>query len=109
LLILAVLMVLKPIERRFFKRPNEATVSLIVPRSDLEIDRLRTALNAIGAFPVSLRIHELNEADDRLEVDVGLPQGRTTAELLRQLRSVEGARQILISRDLVEDRIRAGN
>jgi putative Mg2+ transporter-C (MgtC) family protein len=109
LLILAVLMVLKPIERRFFKRPNEATVSLIVPRSDLEIDRLRTALNAIGAFPVSLRIHELNETDDRLEVDVGLPQGRTTAELLRQLRSVEGARQILISRDLVEDRIRAGN
>jgi putative Mg2+ transporter-C (MgtC) family protein len=109
LLILAVLMVLKPIERRFFKRPNEATVSLIVPRSDLEIDRLRTALNAIGAFPVSLRIHELNETDDRLEADVGLPQGRTTAELLRQLRSVEGARQILISRDLVEDRIRAGN
>ena len=109
LLILAVLMVLKPIERRFFKRPNEATVSLVVPRSDLEIDRLRTALNVIGAFPVSLRIHELNETDDRLEVDVGLPQGRTTAELLRQLRSVEGARQILISRDLVEDRIRAGN
>jgi putative Mg2+ transporter-C (MgtC) family protein len=109
LLILAVLMVLKPIERRFFKRPNEASVSMIVPRSEAEIDRVRSALNAIGAFPVSLRIHELNDTDDRLEIDVGLPQGRTTAELLRQLRSVEGARQILISRDLVEDRIRAGN
>ena len=34
LLILAVLMVLKPIERRFFKRPNEALVSLIVPRGE---------------------------------------------------------------------------
>jgi len=44
-----------------------------------------------------------------LEVDVGLPHNRTTAELLRQLRTVEGARQILISRDLIEDRIRAGN
>ena len=109
LLILAVLMVLKPIERRFFKRPNEASVSMIVPRSEAEIDRVRSALSAIGAFPVSLRIHELNDTDDRLEIDVGLPQGRTTAELLRQLRSVEGARQILISRDLVEDRIRAGN
>jgi putative Mg2+ transporter-C (MgtC) family protein len=109
LLILAVLMVLKPIERRFFKRPNEASVSMIVPRSETEIDRVRSALGAIGAFPVSLRIHELNDTDDRLEIDVGLPQGHTTAELLRQLRSVEGARQILISRDLVEDRIRAGN
>ena len=44
LLILAVLMVLKPIERRFFKRPNEATVSLILPRSDTEIERVRSAL-----------------------------------------------------------------
>jgi putative Mg2+ transporter-C (MgtC) family protein len=109
LLILAVLMVLKPIERRFFKRPIEASVSMIVPRSEAEIDRVRSSLSAIGAFPLSLRIHELNDTDDRLEIDVGLPQGRTTAELLRQLRSVEGARQILISRDLVEDRIRAGN
>ena len=109
LLILAVLMVLKPIERRFFKRPNEATVSLVLPRSDTEIERVRSALNGIGAFPESLRIHELNETDDRLEIDIGLPPGRTTAELLKQLRAVEGARQILISRDLVEDRIRAGN
>jgi len=109
LLILSVLMVLKPIEKRFFKRPNEAQVSLIVPRGESEIEKVRAALAAIGAFPMSLRIHELNETDDRLEVDVGLPHNRTTAELLRQLRTVEGARQILISRDLIEDRIRAGN
>ena len=109
LLILSVLMVLKPIERRFFKRPNEAQVSLIVPRGEGEIEKVRAALAVIGAFPMSIRIHELNETDDRLEIDVGLPSNRTTAELLRQLRSVAGARQILISRDLVEDRVRAGN
>ena len=109
LLILSVLMVLKPIEKRFFKRPNEALVSLIVPRSEGEIERVRSALAGIGAFPMSLRIHEVNDTDDRLEIDVGLPHNRTTAELLRQLRGVEGARQILISRDLIEDRIRAGN
>src|SRR5438477_9925128 len=34
LLILAVLMVLKPIERRLFKRPEEARVSLLMPRRD---------------------------------------------------------------------------
>jgi hypothetical protein len=58
---------------------------------------------------MSLRIHELNETDDRLEIDVGLPHDRTTAELLLQLRTVEGARQIFISRELIEDRVRAGN
>src|SRR4029077_794506 len=85
LLILSVLMVLKPIEKRFFKRPNEAQVSLIVPRAEGEIERVRAALTAIGAFPMSIRIHELNETDDRLEVDVGLPHNRTNAELLHQL------------------------
>ena len=109
LLILSVLMVLKPIERRFFKRPNEAQVSLVVPRAEGEIERMRAALAAIGAFPMSIRIHEVSETDDRLEIDVGLPQNRTTAELLRQLRTIEGARQIFISRELIEDRVRAGN
>jgi putative Mg2+ transporter-C (MgtC) family protein len=109
LLILSVLMVLKPIERRFFKRPSEAQVSMVVPRAEGEIERVRAALAAIGAFPMSIRIHEVNETDDRLELDVGLPHNRTTAELLRQLRTVEGARQIFISRELIEDRVRAGN
>jgi putative Mg2+ transporter-C (MgtC) family protein len=109
LLILGVLMVLKPIEKRFFKRPSEAQVSVIVPRRDGEIEELRAALGAIGAFPLAIRIHELSDTDDRLEIDVGLPANRTTAELLRQLRSLQGARQVLISRDLIEDRVRAGN
>jgi putative Mg2+ transporter-C (MgtC) family protein len=109
LLILAVLMILKPIERRFFKRPNEAQVSMVVPRAEGEIEKVREALRAIGAFPLSVRVHELNETDDRLEIDVGLPAERTTSELLRQLRAVGGAKQIYISRELIEDRVRAGN
>jgi putative Mg2+ transporter-C (MgtC) family protein len=109
LLILSVLMVLKPIERRFFKRPNEAQLSLVIPRAEGHIERVRAALAAIGAFPMSIRIHEISETDDRLEIDLGLPQERTTAELLRQLRTVPGARQIFISRELIEDRVRAGN
>jgi len=109
LLILSVLMVLKPIEKRFFKRPSEALVSVVVPRGENEIERVRAVLGAIGAFPMSIRIHELNDTDDRLEIDVGLPAHRTTSDLLRQLRTIEGAKQILITRDLIEDRVRAGN
>ncbi len=109
LLILSVLMVLKPIEKRFFKRPSEALVSVVVPRGESEIERVRAALAVIGAFPMSIRIHELNDRDDRLEIDVGLPAHRTTSDLLRQLRTIEGAKQVLITRDLIEDRVRAGN
>jgi putative Mg2+ transporter-C (MgtC) family protein len=109
LLILSVLMVLKPIEKRFFKRPSEALVSVVIPRGESEIERVRAALAAIGAFPMSIRIHELNDTDDRMEIDVGLPAHRTTSDLLRQLRAIEGAKQILITRDLIEDRVRAGN
>jgi putative Mg2+ transporter-C (MgtC) family protein len=109
LLMLSVLMVLKPIERRFFRRPHEALVSLVVPRAEGEIERVRAALGAIGAVPQSLRVHELNETDDRLELDIGIPSDRTTTDVLRQLRGLAGARQILISRDLIEDPIRAGN
>jgi putative Mg2+ transporter-C (MgtC) family protein len=109
LLILSVLMVLKPIERRFFKRPSEAQVSMVVPRGEGEVERVRAALAVIGAFPMSIRLHEINETDDRLEIDIGLPHNRTTAELLRQLRSIVGAKQVYISRELIEDRVRAGN
>lgn len=109
LLILAVLMVLKPVERRFFKRPAEAQVSLIVPRSETELERVRATLSGVGAFVESVRIFELPDREDRIEMDIGLPPSRTTSDLLRQLRGMEGARQILISRDLIEDRIRAGN
>jgi putative Mg2+ transporter-C (MgtC) family protein len=109
LLILSVLMVLKPIERRFFKRPSEAQVSMVVPRTEGEIERVRAAMRAIDAFPMSVRIHELTETEDRLEIDVGLPAERTTSDLLRQLRTIEGAKQIFISRELIEERVRAGN
>jgi putative Mg2+ transporter-C (MgtC) family protein len=109
LLILSVLMVLKPIERRFFKRPSEAQVSMVVPRTEGEIERVRAAMRAIDGFPMSVRIHELTETEDRLEIDVGLPAERTTSDLLRQLRTIEGAKQIFISRELIEERVRAGN
>src|SRR5919197_1822977 len=70
LLILAVLMVLKPVERRFFKRPHEAQISVVMPRTDGELEQLRASLALIGAAPVSVRIHELSETDDRLEMEV---------------------------------------
>ena len=103
LLILAVLMVLKPVERRFFRRPAEATISLMVPRSDSEVEIIRYALRGVAAALTSIRVHELADGLDRFELEVALPPNRTTADLLRQLRTIEGVQNILISRDLIED------
>ena len=108
LLVLGILMVLKPIERRFFKRPGEANVNLIMPRSEGELERVRAGLANIKAVPESIRVTELADGTDRIEMDIALPASKTTADLLRILRSIDGARQILVSRDLIEDRIRGG-
>lgn len=108
LLVLGILMVLKPIERRFFKRPAEANVNVIMPRSDGELERVRAALANIKAVPESIRVTELADGTDRIEMDIALPATKTTGDLLRILRSIDGARQILVSRDLIEDRIRGG-
>lgn len=108
LLILAVLMVLKPIERRVFKRPEEATVSLILPRSTGQIEAVTGALRKIGAVPQSVHFQEMDSGDDRLNMEVEMPASCSTTDIVRQLRGLEGVRQISIARELREDRSRGG-
>src|SRR5436853_674923 len=83
LLILAVLMVLKPIERRLFKPPEEARDSLLMPRRDGGIEGVRTALAGVGAVPQSIEFQEVG-AEDRVEFELDVPPTCTTADLLRQ-------------------------
>ncbi len=106
LLILVVLMVLKPMERRLFKRRGEATVSLLLHRSGDGLENLRRALIRAGAVPQSILLQEMNENEDHLELHVEFAPGRTTDELLAQLRSLDGAHQVLISQELSEERTR---
>ncbi len=107
LLVLVVLMVLKPIERRLFKRAEEATVSFLIPRRDGSIDAVRGALASVGAVPQSIRFQEIAAGEDRVDFDLDVPAGCSTQDLLRQLRSVEGVHQISVSRE-AEDRSRVG-
>ena len=108
LLVLAVLMVLKPIERRIFKRPEEATVTMIVPRADGAIEVVTTALRKIGAVPQSVHFQEMDSGDDRLNMELEMPASCTTRDIVRELRAVAGVRQIAIARELREDRSRGG-
>ncbi|HSO93671.1 MAG TPA: MgtC/SapB family protein [Candidatus Dormibacteraeota bacterium] len=109
LLILAVLMVLKPIERRVFKRPEEATLSLIWPRSAGEIDVVTSALRKIGAVPQSVHLQEVDSGDDRVNMQVEMPASCSTTDIVRQLRALEGVHGISIARELREDRSRGGS
>ena len=108
LLVLAVLMVLKPIERRIFKRPEEATVTMIVPRADGAIEVVTTALRKIGAVPQSVHFQEMDSGDDRLNMELEMPASCTTRDIVRELRALAGVRQIAIARELREDRSRGG-
>jgi putative Mg2+ transporter-C (MgtC) family protein len=106
LLVLAVLMVLKPIERRLFKRPDEATLSLLIPRSDTGVEQVTTALRGIGAAAQSVRFQETSAGEDRLELELELPLTCTTTDIVRQLRGVPGVHSITVARELREDRSR---
>jgi putative Mg2+ transporter-C (MgtC) family protein len=104
LLILIVLMALKPIERRFFKRLQGASLSLVLPRADDSLDRVRRALQALGAHTQSIHVHEISESEDKFEMEVDVPAQRSTADLLHQLRRLEGARSVLVFQEFTEER-----
>ncbi len=106
LLVLAVLMVLKPIERRLFKRPDEATLSLLFPRSETGVEQVTAALRKIGAAAQSVRFQETSSGDDRLDLELELPLSVTTTDIVRQLRGLPGVHSITVGRELREDRSR---
>lgn len=106
LLVLLVLTVLKPMERRFFKRPEGATVALSMPRRDDALAVLNRTFQSIGAVCESLQIQELSAERDRLQFDLEIPAGFATTDLLKALRSVEGASEVMLIQELREDRIR---
>ncbi len=108
LLVLMVLMVLKPVERRIFKRSEVATVSLLMQRREDGLDRVRAALRTIGAAPQSIRFQEVNSTQDRLEFELEVPPSCSPDVILRQMRTVDGVQQITISQQLPEDRARVG-
>ena len=106
LLVLLVLTVLKPMERRFFKRPEGATVALTMPRREGSLLEVNRAFLAIGAVCESIQVQELSADRDRIQLDLEIPAGFATSDLLKTLRSVPGASEVMVVQELREDRIR---
>jgi putative Mg2+ transporter-C (MgtC) family protein len=107
LLVLIVLMVLKPIELRLFRRPHESAVAFQMPRRVDNVERVQAALGGIGVSIQSIKFQEISETEERYEMDLEVPLDCSTGKLLAQLRTVDGMRQISISQELPE-RPRAG-
>jgi putative Mg2+ transporter-C (MgtC) family protein len=106
LLILFVLTVLKPMERRFFKRPDEATVSVVMPRRDDSLMLIKRALESIGAECESIQLQEVGTTQERVRLDLEIPRQFAISDLLKTLRSIEGAAEVTVVQELQEDRVR---
>jgi putative Mg2+ transporter-C (MgtC) family protein len=108
LLVLAVLMVLKPVERRIFRRSEEASIAFLMPRLDNGLELVRSALRPIGASPQAIRFQEVSSTEDRLEFELEVPATCTTNDILRQLRTVPGVHGVSVAQQLREEGTRAG-
>jgi putative Mg2+ transporter-C (MgtC) family protein len=106
LLVLFVLTVLKPMEKRFFKRPDGASVALNLPRREDSLARVQRALADFGGNCQSIRFEEMGTDRDRLEFDVEIPRGSAVSDLVKVLRSIEGASEVTVIQDFQEDPIK---
>ena len=106
LLVLFVLTVLKPMEKRFFKRPDGASVALVLPRREDSLALVQKALGSFGGLCQSIHFEEMGEDRDRLEFDVEIPRGSAINDLLKVLRSIEGASEVTVIQDFQDDPIR---
>jgi putative Mg2+ transporter-C (MgtC) family protein len=106
LLVLFVLTVLKPMEKRFFKRPDGASVALVLPRREDSLALVQKALASFGGLCQSVHFEEVGKDRDRLEFDVEIPRGSAISDLLKVLRSIEGASEVTVIQDFQEDPVR---
>jgi putative Mg2+ transporter-C (MgtC) family protein len=106
LLVLLVLTVLKPMEKRFFRRPDGASVALVLPRRDDSLVRVQKVLSTFGGRCQSIHFEELGQDRDRFEFDVEIPRGSAVSDLIQVLRSIEGVSEVTVVQDFQEDPIR---
>lgn len=103
LLVLIVLMVLKPVERRFFRRHNEATLSLTLSRRPDSLAYVQGELRAVGATVQSIVFFEAGANEERLELHLELPFNASIQDLLQHIRKLEGVSRVSVAQQFLED------
>jgi putative Mg2+ transporter-C (MgtC) family protein len=103
LLILIVLMVLKPVERRFFRRHNEATLTLTMGRRPDTLGYVQAALEAMGASVESILLQEAGDKEERLQLLLEMPFNTTVQDVLQKVRQLEGVSRVAVAQTFAED------
>ncbi len=103
LLVLIVLMVLKPVERRFFRRHNEATLSVTLGRRADSLAYVQRALRGLGAESKSIHFQESEDNADTIQLHLEIPHECTPEQVLQHVRELEGVRRVSIAQQFVEE------
>jgi putative Mg2+ transporter-C (MgtC) family protein len=103
LLVLIVLMVLKPVERRFFRRHNEATLSVTLGRRADSLAYVQRALRGLGAESKSIHFQESDENGDIIQLHLELPHDCTPEQVLQHVRQLEGVHRVSIAQQFIEE------
>jgi len=103
LLVLIVLMVLKPVERRFFRRHNEATLSVTLGRRVDSLAYVQRALRGLGAESKSIQFQEAEDNADTIQFHLEIPSDCTPEQVLQHLRALDGVRRVAIAQQFVGD------
>jgi hypothetical protein len=96
-------MVLKPVERRFFRRHNEATLSLTLGRRPDSLAYVQGEVRAMGATVQSIVFFEAGANEERLELRLELPFNASIQDLLQHVRKLEGVSRVSVAQQFVED------
>jgi putative Mg2+ transporter-C (MgtC) family protein len=95
-MILFVLMVLKPLELRLFRRRVNVVLAFSMPRRPAALTELRTLVHRLGGVPRSLSLREVSPTRDRFELQLEIPRELPADRLLQQVRALDQVADVVL-------------
>lgn len=98
-MILALQLLLRPLEQRYFSHHHEHRLELRVQRSAGNLSGIQAAIDDAGVSIKSLRVRPANGGEDRVDIVLGPVADTHATRLLEHLREVAGVQLVAYSMD----------
>lgn len=95
-MIIFVLMVLKPVERRLFRRPSQVLLAFTMPRRQAPLADVRSLVERLGGIPRTLVLREVSAERDHFELLLVIPRELTADQLLSEVRGLQGVANVVL-------------
>ncbi len=95
-MILFVLMVLKPLEIRLFRRRADILLCFSIPRRPEALAEVRTMVHRLGGVPRTLLLREVSPERDRFELQLEIPRELPADRLLQEVRAMENVADVVL-------------